>query len=997
MDVTFAKGRNMRHPSTLRVVGTVLAVVVAGLVPAVAAPSGTAAAAEPTATETVISSDFETDLAPWGARGDGTNPTVTRTDTAAHGGSGTWSALVTDRTQGWHGIGADVTSVFTVGSTYHISAWVKLAEGAAPDSSDLRLSIQRKSAGVTTWSTIATVTGVTAGAWVQVEADYTHAAADSALLYFETPSALVPFHVDDVVVTRDATSVQTDIPALKDVLPWPIGMAIDERETVGSGAQLVTMHVDQITAENFMKPESIQPTEGTFTFTAADRLVDFAVANHLRVYGHTLVWHSQTPEWFFTDTAGAPLTADDPADVGRLRQRMHDHIFAIADHYRAKYGEFGTAGNPIVAFDVVNEAIAESEADGLRRSPWYNVLGEQYLDLAFGYASEAFNGGKTVDPPVQLFLNDYNTEQPAKRQAMFDVVGRLLFRGVPITGVGHQLHLSMASAISQAQASIVKFAELGLLQAVTELDVVIDAPVTPEKIVQQGYYYRDLFTMLREFPDLFSVTLWGPHDARSWRSAGEPLVFDGELQAKPAYWGIVDPRQLPSLTRNVNTHAGDVPIDGAAVEALEWQLLPVATIASTEAGVTGFQLRWAADHLTAYVEVADVTVDTDDAVELFTGAASVAVSRDGTTDGSAVVTSTDTGYTVVASIPVADLAQGDVVPFDVRVTDASSGEQVSWNDLSHGQEDGLRLGSATLIEPVAYVAIPQAPATPVIDGTVDEAWADAPAVTTDVQIEGTDGAAASIRLLWSEGALHVLAEVTDPVLNGANSNAWEQDSVEIFVNPGNTKAGAYGPDDGQYRISYTNAQSLGGEPALLDNLTSATAVTDTGYLVEASIALAGPVEPGVLVGLEFQVNDAGAEGTRIAVHTWTDPTGRSYQDTTRWGVGELVAPEFVPDPDVELSTHVVRAGDTVTVELSGYLPGSVVQLQLEQWAFFPWGHKRPVQLAAVTVDDQGAATVDVRVPRRTHLGLYTLAAVSGELRAGEPLFVFPGGRGHRWR
>ena len=899
----------MRYPSTLRVVGTVLAVVVAGLVPAVAAPSGTAAAAEPTV---ILSSDFETDLAPWGARGNGTNPTVTRTNTVAH--SGTWSALVTDRTQGWQGIGADVTSVFTVGSTYHISAWVKLAEGAAPDPSDLRLSIQRESAGETTYSPIATVTGVTVGAWVQVEADYTHAAADSALLYFETPSALVPFLVDDILVTRDVTSIQTDIRSLQDVLPWPIGVAIDERETVGTSAELVTKHFDQITAENYMKPESIQPSEGTFTFDAADQLVDFAVVNDMRVYGHTLVWHGQTPDWFFTDSDGNALTSS-PEDQEILRARMEAHITAIADHYRAKYGEFGTAGNPIVAFDVVNEAIAESEADGLRRSPWYNVLGEQYLDLAFGYASEAFNGGNTVDPPVQLFLNDYNTEQPAKRQAMFDVVQRLLSRGVPITGVGHQLHLSMASAISQAQASIVKFAELGLLQAVTELDVGIDAPVTPEKIVQQGYYYRDLFTMLRGFPNLFSVTLWGPYDARSWRSAGEPLVFDGELQAKPAYWGIVDPSQLPSLTRNVNTHAGDVPIDGAAVGALEWQLLPVATIASTEAGVTGFQLRWAADHLTAYVEVADATVNTDDAVELFTGAASVAVSRDGTTDGSAVVTSTDTGYTVVASIPVADLAQGDVVPFDVRVTDASSGEQVSWNDLSHGQEDGLRLGSATLIEPVAYVAIPQAPATPVIDGTVDEAWADAPAVTTDVQIEGTDGAAASIRLLWSEGALYVLAEVTDPVLNAANSNAWEQDSVEIFVNPGNTKAGAYGPDDGQYRISYTNAQSLGGEPALLGNLTSATAVTDTGYLVEASIALAGPVEPGVLVGLEFQVNDAGAEGTRIAVHTWTDPTGRSYQDTTRWGVAQLLAPPFVPDPEVQPSTPVVEPPAPVAIPI----------------------------------------------------------------------------------
>ncbi len=839
---------------------------------------GAAAGAVPAAAQDhPLTTDFEAGLGPWQPRGDNT---VVHSD--AESRSGEHSALVTDRTEAWHGIGADVTEHFGEGLAYTVSAWVKLPEGS-PEPADVRLSIQREVSGAdTAYDTIATVDGVTDAEWVEVSATYTMAPADSALLYLETASGTADLLVDDIVVESPEQAIEPDIPSLQDELPWPIGVAIDERETTGAPAQLVTKHFGRLTAENHMKPEAIQPEEGVFTFAAADQLVDFAVANGMDVYGHTLVWHSQTPDWFFEDAEGNPLT-DSAEHQELLRERMRTHIHTVADHFRERYGEYGSAGNPIVAFDVVNEAIAENEDDGLRRSPWYRVLGEEYLDLAFQYADEAFGDA------VTLVLNDYNTELPAKRQAMVDVAGRLLERGAPLDALGHQFHVSLVQPVSQMRASIDAFAELGLPQVVTELDVQIDGTVTAERLVEQGYYFAQVFDMLREYPDLLAVTVWGPYDSRSWRD-GAPLVFDDYLRAKPAYWGIVDPTQLPPLTRNLNVHAGDVPADETGLGALDWELLPLTDIASRDAGVTAFQARWSPDGLTLYVEVADATDDgADDRVEVFTAGAVASVTRDGSTSTSAATEPTDTGYAVVVDLPVEGLEEGAALPLDVRVTDGATGEQVSWNDRTHGQEDGERLGTATLVEPLAFTPVPRAAAEPVVDGEIEDVWADASVVTTDVQVEGEPGATAEVRLLWTPERVHLLFEVTDEALDDASSNAWEQDSVEVFLDPDNAKAGAFRPEDGQYRVSFANAVSISGDLAVIgENLTSATAQTDDGYVVELALELGREAQAGDLVGLEIQVNDA-TDGVRHSVRTWSDPTGRSYQDTSRWGVAQLVA------------------------------------------------------------------------------------------------------------
>ena len=549
----------------------------------------------------MLETDFEAGLDGWVPRGDAQgNPTVETTGAEAHGG--TRAALVSGRTSQGDGIGRDVTAIMVPGVTYQITAWVKFAAGQGNGA--IWLSMQRVNGGASSFDTVAQTPGVTDGAWSQVSARYLMASADTAFLYFETTwpdGTSASFLVDDVVVTALDDPDIEDLTPIKDTVDFNMGVAVDSRETAGSPAALVRRHFDQLTPENHMKPEAWYDAGRTFAIhPEATAIMDFAQANDLDVYGHTLVWHSQTPAWFFTRDDGTPLT-NGAADQQVLRDRLRSHIFGVAEKLSTAYGPFGSETNPLVAFDVVNEVVSDASTDdGLRRSRWYDVLGESYIDLAFRYADEAFNGTYAIPGPtrpVLLAINDYNTEQEAKRLRLRALVNRLLGRGVPVDAVGHQFHLSLSTPIQSLEDAIVAFADLPVTQVVSELDVTTGTPVTEARLIDQGYFYRDAFRVLREHADeLFSVTVWGLTDGRSWRVAsGAPLVFDDELQAKPAYHGIVD-GELPPRQRSafVFMAEGDLGIG-----ADEWERLPLHAIEAAGA----FQLRWRADALVALVRV----------------------------------------------------------------------------------------------------------------------------------------------------------------------------------------------------------------------------------------------------------------------------------------------------------------------------------------------------------------------------------------------------------
>jgi endo-1,4-beta-xylanase len=833
----------------------------------------------------IIDTDFEDGLDGWQPRDSGPGaPTVEITD-IAHGGDA--AAIVTDRLNQGAGIGRDVTDLFEAGVGYELSAWLRFAQGQPTD--EIWLSLASTSGGSQSFSTLAQFETIGNSGWTQVTASFTAPTFDTALLYFETrwqgadvPGNTSDFLVDDIVVRVPEPPVIEDLTGIYETTDFPVGVAIDSRETVGTAAQLLTRHFNNITPENHMKPEAWYDEERNFRpHDQAIAMMDFAQANDLGVYGHVLVWHSQTPAWMFQDAAGEPLTTS-AADQQVLRERMREHIFSVAESLSDRYGRFGSDTNPLNAFDVVNEVVSDSGefADGLRRSEWYRILGEEFIDLSFQYAEEAFNDVYAVPgaDPVTLYINDYNTEQSGKQTRYKALVQRLLDRGVPIDGVGHQFHVSLATPVASLEAALETFAELPLTQAVTELDVTTGTPVTQARLIEQGYFYRDAFRIFRAYSDELSVvTVWGLNDGRSWRSSnGAPLIFNDGFQAKPAYYGAVD-AELPARLRTANVFAGDVALTPGATSALEWSKLPLHQVED----VSGFQLRWAADHLTAYVTVTDGTTAGDDRVEFVLDGQTYRVARDGSGDVPAVATERAGGYDIVAHLPVTGAAEGGTLTFDVQVT--IDGTTSGWNTPG-------AVGTLTLVEELSYLEVKQASTAPVIDGAVDAGWAAANVVTTDKQVSGTGGAVATVRTLWRGQTLYVLAEVADPVVDVSGSDPWTQDSVEIYVDAGNFKNGPYRYDDMQVRINADNVVSFGtgDEGFQAARVSSATVRTESGYTVEAAISLLEYGGLGTFHGLDFQVNDA-SDGARTAIRNWAEQEGIGYQTTARWGVGRLVA------------------------------------------------------------------------------------------------------------
>ncbi|WP_188190104.1 endo-1,4-beta-xylanase [Nonomuraea sp. SYSU D8015] len=795
-----------------------------------------------------ISTDFEDGTTQdWSPRAAATLESSTA---AAHGGAR--SLAVTGRSASWDGPAINVLGRMGKGDKYALSVWVRLGPDTA--SGRLGLSMERRSAGTPTYERIVPPKDVPAGQWVQLAGTYTLAYdVDFLSVYVESDSGAFPFHLDDFTMTYVAPKpIQTDIPAVKDKVPFVMGSALTRPDTLGVHGELLARHFNGITPGNELKWDATEPREGEFAFADGDHLVDFGVEHDMTIRGHTLVWHSQTPAWVF-----------EGADKETLLRRVENHVRTLVTRYKGK----------ISAWDVVNEVIDENQPDGLRRSKWYEIAGLDYIRTAFRVAREA-------DPDAKLFINDYNTEFPRKREALYALVKRLKDEGVPIDGVGHQLHLNIEQPpASYVEDTIERFATLGVDQQVTELDVSIYTDfvssypsIPPELLAEQGHRYKELFDVFRrQAGKLSSVTVWGGSDDVSWLNTwpiprlNAPLLFDHDLQAKPAYWGVVDPSKLPPLVRKLEAPAGTVKVDGR--RDLQWDLLPDAPIARVGNVSAAFQARSASAGLYVLAEVTDPTVNATDRVTFTVDGTSHTVTRSG--GPKAAVKRTATGYRVEALVK-----KGTDV--DVTVRDGST--TTSWT------------GKVTAVPAVKLTAA--AHRTPVLDGVADPVWRAAPEIITATWIQGSTGATARVRSLWSGSTLYVLAQVADPDLSEQSANPWEQDSVEIFVDPGNGKTKGYTDDDGQYRVSFSGRLTVGGTfdaAGVKDNLSAVAKVVPGGYVVEAAIKLPTlPLAEGTLLGFDVQVNDA-TGAARTAAVTWNDSTGRSYVDTSHWGVLRLAS------------------------------------------------------------------------------------------------------------
>ncbi|WP_304523823.1 endo-1,4-beta-xylanase [Actinoplanes sp. DH11] len=493
---------------------------------------------------TVLTSDFEDGTAQgWAGRA---AETVAHSTAVAHGGTG--SLEITGRTASWQGPSLDVLGVLEKGTAYTISAWVRTVSGT----DNARLSVERRTGEVASYDQVVGNTAVNAGGWVELTGRYTLATdVDLLRIYVETAAGTGAFHIDDVTVSYvPSLPIQTDIPAVRDaVTSFPVGAAITGAETVTTHGDLLERHFDSVTPGNALKWDATEPSENTFTYAQADPLIAWAKANGRAVRGHTLVWHNQTPAWVFTGADGQPMTAT-PEDKELLLSRLENHIRNVAGHY----------GDDIAVWDVVNEVIDENQADGMRRSTWYAVTGLDYIRTAFRVARE-------VLPDAKLFINDYNTNIPAKRDKLYDLVAQLRSEGVPVDGVGHQMHINVSwPSVAETEAMIRRFMPLGVEQQVTEMDVSIytsegeSFPTPPaDRLLRQAYVYRDMFALFQRYAaEITSVTLWGLADDNTWLDTfpvtrkDAPLLFDTRLQAKPAYWGVVDPSRITSPSPSVS-------------------------------------------------------------------------------------------------------------------------------------------------------------------------------------------------------------------------------------------------------------------------------------------------------------------------------------------------------------------------------------------------------------------------------------------------------------
>ncbi len=382
--------------------------------------------------------------------------------------------------------------------------------------------------------------------------------------------------------------------SLKDVLAdrFLVGVALNRSHATGNGGgrrspELVEKEIaltkaqfNQITAENDMKWQLIHPREGAdgYDFTPADALVEFGERHGMYLVGHTLVWHSQTPNWVFAGTNPPPESANPaptpaadasaapagPPGRGRggfaggfgrgytgprasreeLLERMRDHIHTVVGRYKGK----------VKSWDVVNEALADGGPENvLRNSLWLQIIGPDFIAKAFQYAHEA-------DPDAILRYNDYGLENPVKIQKLITLIKSLQEQNVPIHAIGTQAHLNLATAgFEQMDRSLTELAKLGLPIHVTELDInsaqggqrgtgadiAANAAATQGGLVDDADQrlataYAGIFRAFVKHRDSVKmVTFWGVNDAVSWRRAGNPLLFDGDNQPKPAFDAVI--------------------------------------------------------------------------------------------------------------------------------------------------------------------------------------------------------------------------------------------------------------------------------------------------------------------------------------------------------------------------------------------------------------------------------------------------------------------------
>ena len=456
------------------------------------------------------------------------------------------------RTAAWNSPGRDFDLV--EGGKYQLSVEVRQS---SLESAEFMISVAHSAGGVETYENLARGTAKQ-DEWTVLKGIYTAGAFERNVLYVETTTAAtLDFEIRDFTVTApegvpEAKPTEppmviesvTDIPSLKEIYAgcFDFGAAVPQSVFSQSNVKWQALAVRQfsiLTPENELKPDSVldvsaskkmvddtgDETSVAVHFTAVKPLLDFAKKYSLKVHGHVLLWHSQTPAALFHETydTGKPLVSRDVL-LGRMENYIREVMEYLKEHY----------SGVVVSWDVLNEAIDDGTG-WLRKSNWLTIIGEDYPNFAFEYAR------KYAEEGTLLYYNDYNTAYPDKLKGILRLLRKLMPEG-NIDGYGFQMHHSVGEpSNAMIKACVDQVAKTGLKLRVSELDIGVNSN-SATGFANQAKKYAEVMKILMDHSDQFeAVQVWGLTDAMSWRSRNYPLLFDGNGNPKPAFWAVADP------------------------------------------------------------------------------------------------------------------------------------------------------------------------------------------------------------------------------------------------------------------------------------------------------------------------------------------------------------------------------------------------------------------------------------------------------------------------
>lgn len=859
----------------------------------------------------------------------------------------------------------DITEKVSEGEEYEFSFWAKLSDDYNKELKDSQKTVQfqpyyENGDGKQEYDTTGLISGTSAqileaGKWTKFEGTYKIPSGAKKVVIrileqgdWQEPGSCImgKYYVANVSmkkITKPKPEIEENIPDWKASVTESLGNGSIAGTAIMSSEisddtlmALVKKHFNAVTFGNELKPDalfnyqigqSVDSTTITFQgkelkvpvvndkqenldFSRADAMLDKILEwnnanpnNKIRVRGHVLVWHSQTPEWFFHEDYDV---AKPYADKETMNRRLEWFIFSVFDHYFGKAAN-GKYDGLFYGWDVVNEAVngntyrddkvisdasdtSTSDTRHGSNSMWWRVYkSNEFIINAFKYAN------KYAPNDVELYYNDFGETDNTKCEGIVKLINDVKSAdGTRLDAFGMQAHYNV-DGFSAAQFKSVakKYAQAAGKVQLTELDFKASstydgtAATKESEYTKMAYCHKNLYEAIKalkkEGANVSGITVWGVIEPNSWLhsqsnlgggasgSAQCPLLFDGNYKAKPAYWAYVDATKLqPAIQKVTITEAKDGNIAGETYTidqgAVQAEFIPV----------------WDADGLTVQVKVKDTTVNDADAVTVYVDPDNSAsdITPHKVTVARTAAAAIAGGYQATVKVSMKGLKVAQQISLDVVVN--NDGETGSFNDLTGKQESSSKYYAVATMKP-GIEKIPYG--TISVDADADAAWGNA--VNIPLTINKGSEASANAKVLWDDDNLYVYATVNDAVLDKTGAQTHEQDSLEVFIDEDNGKTASYGEDDKQYRINYNNEQSFNGKKCLAENVKSATKTIDGGYVVEAAFKWTD-IKPanGTKIGLELQINDAKG-GKRIGTLSWYDETGMGWSGSNVYGTVEL--------------------------------------------------------------------------------------------------------------